>query len=321
MTRRRTISTLAFTAFALAACGEKQQPAVAAVEAPADPQVTLAGGLTPAVTAPAVARLTSFAEAESAYRAGRIDEAREFFAGYVATTPENPWGYYMLGLALWKQGDFGGADQALNRSLELDATNSKAYFNSGRVLLSLGRDHEAFERIEEGLLLDSTSTDGLRLLARAHARLDNVDGALEIYRRALVLDENDVWTLNNLGMLYLETGNAESALGPLARAVTLRGTSPIFQNNLGAALERAGHPVSARRAYEAAAKADSSYQKARRNLERVSQIVADATASDGIKIVDLAETFRLQIGMWKDRYPRPAADSGAVKDSLPPATR
>jgi predicted Zn-dependent protease len=311
MSRMTTLSTIAVS-IVLAACGKDDDQTVAAIDTPPEGKVTLAGGLPPSATNPApppAAGVTSFTEAEVAYRDGKIDEARDFFAGYVAIKPENPWGHYMLGLTHWRKGEFAAAEKSFDRSIALDSSNAKAFFHSGRTLLSLGRPHEAFERVEQGLLLDSTSGDGLRLLARAHAALDNVDGALETYRRALVLDQDDVWTLNNLGVLYLETGNPESALGPLARAVTLRGTSPIFQNNLGVALERTGHPVTARQAFAEAVRVDSSYAKARKNLERLSQVVSDSTPAEKIVIADLAEVFRLTIGMWRDSYPRPAVDS------------
>jgi predicted Zn-dependent protease len=304
----------------LAACGRDEGSVVATIETPGEANVSLAGGLDPAApgpapASPAVRGVTSFTEAEVAYREGKIEEAHDFFTGYVAIKPENPWGHYMLGLTQWRQGELSAAAKAFDQAIALDSLNPKAFFNSGRVLLGLGRPHEAFERIERGLAIDTASADGLRLLARAHAALDNVDGALETYRRALVRAENDVWTLNNLGMLYLETGNPESALGPLARAVQLRPTSPIFHNNLGVALERAGHPLTAKRAFEEATRVDSTYAKARKNLDRLTLVVTDSTPAEKLVIADLAEEFRLQVGMWKDSAPQPPRPA---VDSLPP---
>ena len=63
------------------------------------------------------------------------------------------------------------------------------------------------------------------------------------------------------------------------------------------------------------------YPKAKSNLDRVSAVVTDSTPSDGIIVEDLAEEFRLQVGMWKDNVPRPAVDSMAVVDSVPPSHR
>lgn len=320
MPRIRTLSTHVLVAATLAGCDKKKPPVVVAAP-PEEPSVSLAGGLPPKEPVPAspAVVLGSFGEAETALNAGRVDEARDSLVRYVETSPENPWGHYLLGLAHYRKGDLAAANRAFDRSIELNDQNAKSFFNSGRTLLALGRNHEAFERVESGLLLDSASVDGLRLLARAHARLGNIDGALASYRRALVIDDGDGWTLNNLGVLYLEEGNPEAALGPLARGVLLRPTAPIFQNNLGQALEQTGRGYAAKRAYQAAVKADPTYLKAVKNLERISLVVTDSTPSDGVIIEDLAEEFRLQVGMWKDSVPRPAVDS-VVSDSLPPAT-
>lgn len=320
MLRTRTLFTHAVVVTILVGCDKRRPPVVVAAP-PEEPVVSLAGGLPPKEPVPAspAVVLGSVAEAETALSTGRVDEARDFLARYVETTPENPWGHYLLGLAHYRKGDLAGANRAFDRSIELNDKNAKTFFNAGRTLLALGRNHEAFERVESGLLLDSASVDGLRLLARAHARLGNIDGALASYRRALVLDDTDGWTLNNLGVLYLEEGNPEAAVGPLARAVVLRPTAPIFQNNLGQALEQTGRGYSAKRAYQAAVKADPTYLKAQKNLERISLVVTDSTESDGVVVEDLAEDFRLQVGMWKDSVPRPAVDS-AASDSAPPAT-
>jgi TolA-binding protein len=43
--------------------------------------------------------------AESAFLEGRYEEAERLFTGYTDRRPENPWGYYMLGLSAWKAGE------------------------------------------------------------------------------------------------------------------------------------------------------------------------------------------------------------------------
>ena len=89
MTRHRSITAIALAAVALAACGKKKQTVVANT-GPEDPRVSLAGGLPPTTAeAPAVAptgALGSFAEAEAAFHAGRVEEARDYFAGYISTS-------------------------------------------------------------------------------------------------------------------------------------------------------------------------------------------------------------------------------------------
>lgn len=296
----------ALVSLALAACGGKQEsePAieVAQTESPvAATQVIPAGGLPAETTEVArTPRVVSYEDAEAVYRVGKYDAAVDLFETYVSSRPENPWGHYMLGLSAWKSGDLKRADVAFNRALELDPKHVKSHLNSARVLIDLGRDHEALDRVTAALALDSTSSDGIRLLGRVRSRLGDVEGAVAAYTRALVLDDQDVWAMNNLGVLYLEQARPESALPPLARAVQLRPTSPIFQNNLGMALEQSGHALAAKQAYEAAVRADSTYTKATRNLGRLSQVQQDSTVTPEVDLKGLAELFRQSLRVRRD---------------------
>jgi tetratricopeptide (TPR) repeat protein len=312
--RIRILSAGVAASLALAGCDRDESPAIPVAPETAAPATVLpAGGLPPRSTEGLVA---TFEEAESVYRAGQFAEATGLFESYVGSKPENPRGHYMLGLSAWKSGDLERAASAFNRAIGLDSTHVKSYLNLGRVLLALDRDQEALELAVTVLDIDSTSAEGLRLLARAQHGLGEVDAAIDTYRHALVANDQEVWTMNNLGVLYLEEGDPEAALAPLARAVQLRGTAPVFQNNLGMALERAGFPVAAKRAYEAAVRADSTYIKAVKNRERLSAVAVDSTTVEKVDLNELAELFRQQVKMWRDTDARPARDS-----ATPPAVK
>ncbi len=73
----------------------------------------------------------------------------------------------------------------------------------------------------------------------------------------------------------------------------------MFRNNLGSALERAGYPAAAKAAYATALEADSSYAKAKVNLERVRALVPEGTAPE-IDVAHVAEGFRFQLVVWRD---------------------
>lgn len=315
-------AALALVPLFLVACGQdKPQPTVA--EAPAtatDPKVIPAGGLPPAepATHAAASTITSFADAESAYRQGRYDESKRFFEDYVTTKPDNPWGHYMLGLAAARTGDLEEAKTALEKSLELEPKSVKTHRNLTRVLLDLGRASEALEESEVALSLDSSSAESFRLKARALAKLGQLDGAIDTYREALVVDDEDVWSMNNLGLIDLDQGRPDEAIGPLARAVELKPTAPVFQNNLGMALEKTGFPVAAKQAYERAVKADSTYAKAVKNLERIGGVVGDSVQDAGVNLSEMAEVFRLKVQMWKDSKAKPQVpEPPMVRDTVP----
>lgn len=310
----RLLAAFALVPLALSACTDQKPATVGTGGASSDTPPVIPASMTSesnaSTSSSSPVRVVNYSDAEAVYNQGRFAEAKELFESYVATKPENPWGHYMLGLSAWKSGDLVRAESAFDRALELDSTQVKSYLNSARVLIDLGRNHEALERARAAQVLDSSSVDARRLIARAYHGLGQIDSAIASYRSALVLDDRDVWAMNNLGVLYLDQGQPEAALPPLARAVQLKSTAPVFQNNLGVALERTGHIAAARKAFEAALESDSTYTKASVSLARVNGLEVDST--DVVSLDDIAEEFRIQIGMWRDTASRPVIDTVAA---------
>jgi predicted Zn-dependent protease len=288
-----------------AACGRSDQAKTTSAGANT-PTVTATAGAEAPGTGPAVVAPISYEVAESAFGAGRYSEATDLFTAYTGSHPENPWGYYMLGLSASRAGDHEKASSAFDRALEIDPSHRKSLFNSSRVLLETGQPKEALERIEKALALEPMSNEAFRLLGRARYELGNVDEAIEAYRRALVIDERDVWSMNNLGLIYIQQDRSCEALAPLARAVELRSNAPVFQNNLGTALERSGYPTAAAQAYEAAIAVDSTYAKASVGLARVTG-GGQEPESTSVDLVGLSQRFQADIESW-----RSSADSSTV---------
>ncbi|MGQ0715165.1 MAG: tetratricopeptide repeat protein [Gemmatimonadaceae bacterium] len=249
---------------------------------------------TPATTFDSVA----YGEAESRFSARRYGEATEMFIAYVSRRPENPWGYYMLGLSAWKSGQLPRARESFVRALELDPSHVKSLLNLSRVLLEMNEPAEASERVIAALRIDSTSADAHRLTGRVRVALGESDGAIESYRTALSLDTRDVWSMNNLGLLFIQLGRFEEALGPLARAAQLDSGVAVFRNNFGMALERTGHFVAAADAYRTAVEIDPGYSKASASLTRITGRGDDPHA-EPIDVSLLAEDFVRDLETWK----------------------
>jgi tetratricopeptide (TPR) repeat protein len=268
-------------------------------------------------TTPPTPTAVSYESAEAVYTAGRYAEAADLFASYTERKAENPWGFYMLGLASWKAGNLAQAEVAFDQALKLDPTHQKSWLNSARVLLDLGRTDEALERVQTALEHDSASGEAWRVLGRAQVELGDADEAVEAYRHAIALDERDVWAMNNLGLVYIQQGRYTEALPPLARATQLRPTAPVFQNNLGQALERSGYPAAAETAYQAALAADSTYAKASLGLERVTNRGEDSTGTD-IDVAGLARDFQVSVEQWRGEFATTNAsdDEEAAADTV-----
>jgi tetratricopeptide (TPR) repeat protein len=228
-----------------------------------------------------------------------VTEADKIEPPTVVSMPVDAHGWYTLGLSSRKEGSFEAAKEAFDKSIELDPTFAKAWFNGARTLLDLNRAPEALELIEKGRAIDSISPDGGRLKARAQSESGDITGATVTYKDLLIRDSSDAWTLNNFGVMLMDHNCFQDALGPLARAVQLRPTAPLFLNNLGMALERTGFPITALGLYEEAVRNDSTFKKAVRNVERLKPTITDTTVVEPVSVPEIAERFRQLVITWK----------------------
>jgi tetratricopeptide (TPR) repeat protein len=266
-------------------------PPVTAITAPRDLPEPAPTPAEPVVTTP-----VSYEDAEAAFLEREFNRAVTLFTAYVEDRPENAWGHFMLGLSAWKAGDHEVAESAFDDALERDPRHVKSLLGLSRVLIETGRPDEALEEIELAAAIDS-SAQVFRLRGRAFDEMGQSDEAADAYLEAIARDDTDVWALNNLGYLYIRRGREDAAIGPLARAVELAADRAVFQNNLGVALERVGYAGSAVEAYRAALAADSTFDKARVNLDRVEtrgvdlDIVAD--------LPTLARDFLDDVVAWR----------------------
>jgi len=272
------------------------------------------------VAPPEPLKAVTYEEAELAYNERRYQAAAELFTIYTEQKPENPWGFYMLGLSTWKAGDLATAEESFEQAILLDSRHVKSYLNLARVLLDTRRPSDALTQIDEALAIDPTSTVAYRLRGRAFRQTGEKNAAIEAYRRALTLDDTDVWSMNNMALIYIEDGMFEQALPPLARAVELQNDVPVFLNNLGMALEGTGRFRAAEAAYQSAVDNDGGYDKAAVNLARVSNVLEDPSV-EPLDLAALAQRFTDEIGTWSiSQNEKPGGPViGVIPQTLSPA--
>jgi Flp pilus assembly protein TadD len=295
-----------------------------AIDTPiAEPAVQPAVAIAEPVVVEEIKEVT-YSEAEGAFREKRYNKAVGLFMRYTERKAENPWGFYMLGLSSSRAGNFGEAESAFVRALELDPSHVKSMTNLSRVLLNMERPEEALVRIEEALAIDPGSGDAYRLRGRALSQMGQSEEAADAYREAIRINDRDAWAMNNLALTLMEQGLYDQALETLARATEIRKDVTVFFNNLGMALEKTGHYRDAEDAYIAAVSIDSSHEKAATNLKRVEAVVEDPY----LEPVDLelrALQFVDEIESWCDEdiarelpvatFSVPAVSSADVIDS------
>jgi tetratricopeptide (TPR) repeat protein len=233
-----------------------------------------------AIQEPAIPVMVTYEEAETAYNEGRYGDALELFTHYTERKSENPWGFYMLGLAAWKAGDLETAKKAFERALELDPDHVKAWLNLGRVYLDMGKPEDALTKIDEAMALDPESNVVYRLQGRAFHQLGRWEDAIDAYYQAIAIDDRDAWAMNNMGLILIEKKLFDEALRPLARAVVLRDDIAVFQNNLGMVLEWMGHFQAAEDAYRTAVAIEVTSRKRSLSARRILQESLSSSSPD-----------------------------------------
>lgn len=244
-------------------------------------------------------KIVTYEEAEAAFNGGQYGEAVMLFTDYTGRKPENPWGFYMLGLSARMTRDYVTAESAFNRALELDDSHVKSWLNLSRVLLDTDRADVALAKIDYAISLDHESADAYRLRGRALRQLGQKNEAIHAYQQAIVYDNTDAWSMNNMALVFIEEGRFEEAVPMLARAIELRDDVPFFLNNLGMALEGTGHFREAEEAYRQAVSIDSGYLNASTNLARIEPVV-EQPGIEPVSLTDLALQFQRDIDGWSE---------------------
>ncbi|NND73343.1 MAG: tetratricopeptide repeat protein [Rhodothermales bacterium] len=242
-------------------------------------------------------QLVVFADAEAVYRARQYNEADKLFAAYVDQNPDNPWGFYMLGLVQRQLDRSDDAVVSFNSALEIDSLHAKSWTNLARANMDLGQPDEALDNIDRAIELSSESAVTLRLQGRAFHQLGQVDDAIAAYRQAIILDRDDAWSMNNLALIYIEQDEFEIAVQALARATQLDSSSATFHNNLGMALEQTERFRAAENAYRNALVADATYAKAATNLARVEHVEGNIDEPE-FGLTASADAFEFTVSAW-----------------------
>ena len=146
----------------------------------------------------------------------------------------------------------------------------------------------AFAHMEMGHLADSehffklsvqlspTLADGYKGLGSVYLKQKEFDKARKSLEKALDLDKGDVSTLNSLGLAYVRQAMVDEGIRKYRMALSIDAADSRVLFNLGLALEIKGNLKLAKDSFQKAVSANPSFEKARRNLERLKK--ADTTA-------------------------------------------
>jgi tetratricopeptide (TPR) repeat protein len=192
------------------------------------------------------------------YYLGRIDQEQQNYKDAIenlsqaAEQPPYPDTAFYLGMAYLKSGDEASAEKWLKEATQLDAADSRAFYQLGVLYRKQGRTEEAsqaFARTKE----EKASSDKLTQL-KVECDQELSHGLSEKARSVCeqLNDPNNADKLTALGILYGQHGFLQDALVPLQRAAEISPKAPQMQYNLSYTYFQLGRYAAARAPLEQA---------------------------------------------------------------------
>jgi tetratricopeptide (TPR) repeat protein len=214
----------------------------------------------------------------AAYEGGRDLEALRHFREALRIWPDLPEVNNSIGMTLLRMGDPEGALAHFRRELRVQPRFAEAWFNAGVALDALGRPEEAFAAYSEALRVDPGHPEANNNLGVHLAALGMHPEAIARFREALRRRPDYAEGHHGLAMSLAAVGDVEDAIRHLRTAIRLRPSGyPEAHNNLGTLLARQGAFGEAATHFREALRLKPDYEKARRNLERVTRDAARST--------------------------------------------
>lgn len=151
----------------------------------------------------------SLEAAQSAHRAGRLDDAARGYKSFLSFYPKNATALYLIGVVEIQRGNPSAALSPISRCIELEPKNLEARAALAVALSSLGRNDES----------------------------------LSALRAAVKVNPKHALSWYNIGALLLLMGDPAGAEKALRTAISLEPRNAMFFNELGVSLRRQERPV------------------------------------------------------------------------------
>jgi tetratricopeptide (TPR) repeat protein len=260
------------------------------------------------VATPQVEKLIS--AAEELMKQKNFDEAASIFENVITIKPNSARSWHGLGLIALQKGD---REKSVKFMLQAVGRN-KQYLDAYRSLLQIFEEGENWEdMLKIARILNEESPDNPRYalkVALASLALNNLDeaeaffrkvirisprlaaaykglgdvyirqedyeAAMENFHKAIDLDPNDVSIINSIAMTYVRIGKTEDGIKQYQAALRLEPENSLLIFNMGYAYERKGDFILAINCYKKASEIDPDFEKAKRFLERVKNLVQSA---------------------------------------------
>jgi tetratricopeptide (TPR) repeat protein len=153
------------------------------------------------------------------YHAGRFPESQASLRRVIAAGYQSSEIYNLLAWSHYKQDDFRGAAEALDKAIALDPADESNYLDGGMMLAEHHVLEGALSSADKALEVAPDSYRAHRLKALAEIKLGRVKDAEALYARAAELNPSDPVAITGLATAQLDIGDSHAAEETLQKAI------------------------------------------------------------------------------------------------------
>jgi tetratricopeptide (TPR) repeat protein len=160
------------------------------------------------------------------HQAGRLQEAEDTYARYLAAHPDVPTALNNAATLALAMGRAPLAVARLERAVAIDPDGTVGRHNLGFALIRAGRPRDAMFHLESAVARDPGYTSAWNNLGIALAHAGNRPEAIRAFERALSLDAGFADAAVNLGDMHNRSGDPARARAAFERALAARPDHP-----------------------------------------------------------------------------------------------
>jgi tetratricopeptide (TPR) repeat protein len=199
-------------------------------------------------------------------RLGVASRSAETLNRAIQAAPDDPKGWYELGLVESDRGHRQESIAAFRKSLELDPDLDRAHNSLGGVLAETGDAEGAEQAFRAALRLNPGAQETLANLATLLATKGDLTQAVYLFERAFRRPSQDATAHTNYGVTLAKLNRFEEAQRQLEAAIRIKPDLAEAHDVLGSLLERKGRVDDAIRHYIEAVKLRPDFSRAQLNL-------------------------------------------------------
>jgi superkiller protein 3 len=169
------------------------------------------------------------------------DNAILYFQKSIELDPTTSKAYYNLGILYDNKGNLDEAIRLYEKAIAVDPRNSKAYNNLGIACKAKGNLDKAIQLYEKAIDLSPQDPEAYNNLGTAYQNRGNLNKAIQFYRKAIEIDPQDAVAYYNLGRTYVDKRNFDKAIHLFEKAIKLNPQYSKAYLGLGTAYQAKGN--------------------------------------------------------------------------------